>query len=272
MLSMLMRYLHNPPYLLAAATAGFFLVIPSNSFAVPIDGMTIGGSEKGLYLGVDSTLAPRDLVELGIFYADATVANVDIGLSGNIPIAVTGAGLRLSYSRFLLNQTTKSGPFVQVGISAGYLSAASDVNLEGLRYSTQSGTAVSCSNCGYLKVKTANPSISFIPSVGLVGSWLLVHVLYLGQWVECNIIVCLVQNGVYLALYLDLQKPRFKAQSEVSIQILKAQVIYIQQPHSRLRIYSEVASSSECTAWILLIGVLMPTSRTGVAFRWRWGW
>jgi hypothetical protein len=134
--------------------------------AVPIDGITLGGSEKGLYLGLDSALGPRDLIETGGFYVDATVANVDIGLSESIPITVTGAGLRLTYSRFLFNTAKKSGPFIQVGLSAGNLSASSQVNLDKLDYSTDSGTIISCSNCGYLKAKTTSPDISLIPSVG----------------------------------------------------------------------------------------------------------
>lgn len=138
----------------------------ATALALPIDGITLGGSEKGLYLGVDSALGTRDLVEIGGFYVDATVANVDIGLSESIPITVTGAGLRLAYSRFLFNTVKKSGPFVQVGLSAGNLSASSEVNLDKLEYSTNSGTIVSCSNCGYLKAKTTNPDISLIPSVG----------------------------------------------------------------------------------------------------------
>jgi hypothetical protein len=161
-----MRYRHSKSCLAILAVVVMHSLVHANALALPINGITLGGSEKGLYLGVDSALGPRDLIEIGGFYVDATVANIDIGLSESIPITVTGAGLRLAYSRFLFNTVKKSGPFVQAGLSAGNLSASSQVNLDKLDYSTNSGTIISCSSCGYLKAKTTNPDISLIPSVG----------------------------------------------------------------------------------------------------------
>lgn len=161
-----MQNLHKLPSLSVIAGVLCWLC-PLESSAIPIDGLTLGASEKGLYLGVDSNPRPYDLVELGVFYVDATVANIDVGLSDTIPVAVEGGGLRLSYSRFLLKTAKKSGPFIQAGLSVGNLSASSKINLDNLKYSTSGGTTLSCAGCGSLIVKTKSPQIGLIPSVAL---------------------------------------------------------------------------------------------------------
>jgi|LakMenEpi03Aug12_release.lakeMendotaPanAssembly.Ray.scaffolds.fasta_scaffold266697_1 hypothetical protein len=140
-------------------------VAPSRS--QPIQGVTVGGLEKGIYLGVESRVKTRGLLEVGGFYLDAQLGSVDVGLSESVPVDLNGGGLRLAYSHFLLNTPAKSGPFVQAGVSIANLSASSTSNLDRLKFKTRSRTVVTCSGCGDLKLTTENPSLSVVPVVAL---------------------------------------------------------------------------------------------------------
>ena len=139
---------------------------PPSAEAFPVDAVTIGGSEKGVYLGIDQAIGRKDLLEIGALGISGTVANVDVGLSEPLPINVDGIGMRLAYSRFLFGGVKSSGPFVQAGVSLVRLSASSRLDLGKLVY-TSSGVDVTCSSCGIATIQTVSRSIDVIPSASI---------------------------------------------------------------------------------------------------------
>ena len=141
-------------------------VSPSAVQAIPIDGMTTGGSEKGGYLGLDSQLGRQGLLEVGILYLDAMSPPLDIGFSKPIKIDIEGGGVRIAYSRFLLKSSEQSGPFIQAALTAANLGASTSLDLDALEFTTGSNTVITCSSCGTLRLHLNQPLVSVIPSVG----------------------------------------------------------------------------------------------------------
>ena len=135
--------------------------------SIPLNGVTVGGSERGAYLGFDLHLAPRDLAEIGVQFVDANVGNIDIGLSVPAPIYIKGSGLRLAYTRFLSGSVNQSGLFAQAALAVADLGASASVDLSDASYLLGGATSVTCRGCGRLRASLGPPVVSMIPSVGL---------------------------------------------------------------------------------------------------------
>jgi len=138
----------------------------ANLFAMPIDAIVIGGGERGIAVGLESSLSSRDQVELGIQGIRANVTNVDIGLSSPVPVLYESLGTRIAYNRFLQRKTSENGLFLQFSLAFQSIRGSAKVSGDNQQYDI-GGITFTCSECGTIKLKTDSRPIDLIPGIAV---------------------------------------------------------------------------------------------------------
>lgn len=142
------------------------LIIGNSGLAIPISGIQVGAAEKGLKLGFFSNTNEREQFGFGLQFFKGEAFRIEINDLSNSGIKLTSLGSNLSYSYFLVGNSSGNGIFMRGGLDLQRLEARAEVNLESLNFDA-SGVKVTCKTCGKIQLETINPFLNIIPSVGI---------------------------------------------------------------------------------------------------------
>lgn len=150
----------------------FFFFIVKFIYASPleaeqkknIDSILFGLYEKGYKLGTQFKLNEYSTLLLSISHLDISIGNYDIGLSKKIPFNLSNSGFQIEYSKYLNDDITETGNFLNFALEISKLNTRTSIKLSELKFDFNS-LSVTCRTCDNYFFKSRD--LIFTPKISV---------------------------------------------------------------------------------------------------------